>query len=64
MSQTYKTFDEWSKLGYKIIKGSKATWFDDKPKFSRSQVQKSPWDFRLAEYDDYEDMMKYGNMPW
>jgi len=33
-----KTFNEWSALGYKIIKGSKATWVDGVAKFSTSQV--------------------------
>ena len=35
-----KTFDEWGSLGYKIIKGSKATWVDGIAKFSKAQVEK------------------------
>lgn len=38
--KTLKTFNEWSNLGYKIIKGSKATWVDGIAKFSEKQVQK------------------------
>ena len=34
----YKTFDEWSNLGYKIIKGSRAIWIDDRAMFSEEQV--------------------------
>lgn len=37
----YKSFDEWSDSGYKIIKGSKAAWVEDKPVFSDKQVVKS-----------------------
>jgi len=35
---TYRSFDEWSSLGYKIIKGSKASWIDNKAVFSDKQV--------------------------
>ena len=38
---TYRSFDKWSNLGYKIIKGSKALWVEDKPVFSDKQVIKS-----------------------
>ena len=37
---TYRSFDEWSSLGYKIIKGSKASWVDSKAVFSNTQVVK------------------------
>lgn len=37
------TFDEWSKMGYKIIKGSKATWVSDVAHFSEDQVKKVEW---------------------
>lgn len=37
----FKTFDEWSKLGYKINKGSKATWVDNVAMFAEQQVTKS-----------------------
>lgn len=36
----YKTFNEWSLSGYKIIRGSKAIWFDGVAKFSEKQVVK------------------------
>jgi len=37
-----KTFDEWSALGYKIIKGSKAKYVDCLPMFTPEQVTKVP----------------------
>jgi hypothetical protein len=37
----YKTFNDWSSKGYKILKGSKATWIDNVPMFSENQVVKS-----------------------
>ena len=33
-----KTFQEWSDSGYKILKGSKATWVDGVPMFGEDQV--------------------------
>lgn len=41
MKETWRTFDEWSRAGYKIVKGSKATWFEDVAKFSNKQVVRS-----------------------
>lgn len=38
----YKTFNDWSTQGYKIIKGSKATWIDGVAMFSPQQVVKRP----------------------
>lgn len=35
-----KTFKEWSSLGYKIKKGSKATWIDNVAMFDKKQVEK------------------------
>lgn len=35
-----KTFKEWSSLGYKIKKGSKATWVNNFAMFSKKQVEK------------------------
>ena len=35
-----KTFDEWSNQGYRILKGSKATFVDGVAKFSLDQVWK------------------------
>lgn len=34
----YHSFEDWSKAGFKILKGSKATWIDNKPMFSDKQV--------------------------
>lgn len=34
----FKTFGEWSLAGYKIKKGSKASWVGNIPMFSESQV--------------------------
>ena len=34
----YRTFGEWDELGYRIRKGSKATWIDGHPMFSGDQV--------------------------
>lgn len=41
MEKTLKTFDEWNTAGFKIIKGSKATWVDGVAKFSREQATKN-----------------------
>jgi hypothetical protein len=35
----YKRFNDWSLLGCKIIKGSKATWFNGEAFFHKSQIQ-------------------------
>lgn len=40
MKHKIKTFQEWSDLGYQIVKGSKATWVDGKPMFKENQVVK------------------------
>lgn len=37
----YKSFNDWSSLGYKINKGAKAHWIDNKPMFSNLQVTKT-----------------------
>lgn len=37
-----KTWDEWRKLGYFILKGSKASWENSIPKFNESQVTTNP----------------------
>lgn len=61
----YKTFDEWSKAGYKILKGSKATWIDGVPMFSKKQVVKRarcwPSVYDGDYYDDYQDAMDIGD---
>ena len=36
----YRTFKQWSEAGYKIKKGSKATWVDNVAKFDSKQVEK------------------------
>lgn len=38
MTSPFKTFNEWSRAGYKIKKGSKATWIGDVAMFSKDQV--------------------------
>jgi hypothetical protein len=38
---TYRTFNEWSSLGYQIIRGSKASWIDNKAFFTEHQVRKT-----------------------
>ncbi len=35
-----KTFNDWSCLGFKIKKGSKAHWIDGIPMFDKTQVTK------------------------
>lgn len=52
----YKTFDEWSKMGFTITKGSKSTKRNDKgiPVFSKSQVHRREFPDRLpAPRDPY-----------
>lgn len=47
----WKTFDEWSSLGYLIVKGSKATVVDNKLKFNNRQIKRKsihPLKFRTA----------------
>lgn len=36
----WKTFDEWSGLGYLILKGSKATVINNKLKFNNKQIKR------------------------
>ena len=58
-----RTFDEWSKAGYRICKGEKAVGrrkTDGKPVFTENQVWcpgETPW-------DDYEMDMCIGGDPW
>jgi len=61
----WATFKQWSVLGYQIIKGSKATWFENVPKFSKNQVKE--YSYRTREYDDYdeyEDARAYRGHEW
>ncbi len=47
----WRTFDEWSNLGYLILKGSKATVVDKQLKFNNQQIRKKPvnqFKFRTA----------------
>ena len=37
----FKTFAEWSKSGYKINKGARATWIDNVAMFAEQQVTES-----------------------
>ena len=61
MNKMYKTFNEWSKEGYKIIKGSKSTRIKGVCYFNETQVVKLPpkvYDIYgdLTDWDeDYED---------
>ncbi len=47
------SFDQWSALGYKIKKGSKATWIEGKAIFTNKQVEK----YQPKGSDDYYDEM-------
>jgi len=52
----YKSFNEWSSTGYKIIKGSKAVWVEDKPVFSNEQVVKAvPPTYSYTQQPYYHD---------
>lgn len=68
----YKTFDEWSKNGYKIIKGSKSVRLGGLNKFSNNQVIKirtkcrdigeDPDETYHDEWDlDFYDSMSFGD---
>jgi len=52
----FKTFNDWSNLGYLITAGSKATWFKDVPKFHTSQVVRkhTPTIARHSVFENYE----------
>lgn len=63
----YYPFHTWSAMGYKINKGSKATWIDGVPMFTENQVTKVPprkyvrqpkW---IQADDDYDDPMTFDN---
>jgi hypothetical protein len=69
----WKTFNDWSAEGYKIKKGSKATWFEGVAKFNESQVvqhiprlrrkwrsAEGPWDW-ADEMDPSGDPSYYGD---
>jgi len=61
-----KTFNEWSRLGYKIKKGSKATWVEGVAMFSKDQVRKRPPP-TVHDYDmefDYEQQVHYQINGW
>ena len=45
-----RTFDEWSKDGFKIKKGSKGTFFNGKYYFTEDQVEYREYDYDL-EYE-------------
>lgn len=63
----YRKFDDWSRAGYKILKGSKATWIDGVPMFSREQVVPRParqwrqWPSWMQADYDYDDPMTFDN---
>lgn len=50
----YKTFSQWSRLGKQVIKGEKATFFNDIPNFSENQVTPA-FDNKWFTYDDWLD---------
>ena len=59
MTTKFKTFKEWSAAGYKITKGSKATWVNNAAMFSAEQVSKKKrrsypgdWAYDTIDYDD------------
>ena len=61
----YRTFDEWSNMGYRILKDSKATIRDGKPKFSETQVRKTgysggDWYDEYPHGDGYDAGGPYG----
>lgn len=49
----YRTFNDWSLLGFLIKKGSKATWIENIPMFSEKQVTKK-MDSSYPEYKEKE----------
>ena len=54
----FKTFAEWSKSGYKINKGARATWIDNVAMFAEQQVtETSP----RAPYPHQSSRAGYGN---
>jgi hypothetical protein len=58
------TFEEWSKAGYRVIKGEKAVGrrkSDGKPVFAERQVWRPADETPL---DDYENDMAFGGDPW
>lgn len=52
----YLSFDEWSKLGYSIIKGSKSHKKDSNgiALFNEEQVKKDNYRSRYEDIDDYD----------
>ena len=65
-----KTFQQWSDLGYKILKGSKARWVNGVAVFSRDQViHRTTYVVprQFADFDREEDSELadfYGISPW
>lgn len=59
----FRTFQDWSKDGYHILKGSKATWIEDVPMFSQEQVVKTNEHF-VGEADDYVDEAYQEHWDW
>lgn len=60
----WRTFNEWSRAGYKIKKGSKATWINDVAHFNEEQVEKRRFRPSIYDgdyYDDYQDAMDIGD---
>jgi hypothetical protein len=64
LKEKLKSFDEWSKAGYRIKKGSKAVArraSDGKYLFTDKQVYKPSYD---GNWDDYENEMCFDGDPW
>ena len=61
MKEKLKTFKEWSSEGYTINKGSKATWINNVPKFSRSQVSKRFHNTRYSVWENYDPRFENGS---
>ncbi len=49
---TWRTYEDWRKHGYQVVKGSKASWFDGIPMFAVTQVEKRRPLYYEADYDD------------
>ena len=56
MKLTERTFEEWSRLGYKIKRGSKATWVEGKALFNNKQVVLNSYHSYVTD-SDYEREM-------
>ena len=51
----YKTYDEWLKDGYQVLKGSKAIFINGEAKFSEQQVENIHELFLMRLTDEFCD---------